>query len=530
MRNNYVTTPELIRAEIARVHARNSGDWQTLMRQTSESYATIQYNLAQLLAISIPNTVKHLDLEWGRGTGKTTVMATFSRRIAQDMPRGCGQWVVPTYQKFLTEIIPAFIHSMEMQGLYKDLHYFIGRKPPAAWRWPEPYKPPLRYDNFVTMWTGFGFYLLSQDVPGAGRGLSTDCEFADEAAMLSLKKMEENSTPSIRGSNIRALGGKRWFDFRLKATSTPLTEEGAWFIAREDQALLRPDLHQFHKANCVCNMHNLKADYLSEARRNATDDETFKAEYLNIRPRFTRGGFYALLDADRHAYRAEWRGDALYLPDAKADSRGDGDVRTDQRLILGMDFGAAINSLVVCQQHGNEFRALRNFFSKGSAGETQDDCIGAFCQHYKPHEKREIWFMYDATGNHATGNTKQSKAEQAAQLLRDRGWSVRMMTVYGTNPRHFEKYRLWERIFEEKDPRLPVFRINRDHAKECFISMSRAKSKKGPNGEIKKWKGQERVNNPNRELATDLSDAVDNPVFVLYSQIMQNSWTGDLPG
>lgn len=529
IQNNYPTTPDLIRAEIERLHARNSGDWQSLARQSSGSYHPIQYNFAQTVALLIPPTVKHLDLEWGRGTGKTTVFATFARRIATEMPRGCYQWVVPTYQKFLTEIIPAFIHAMEMQGLYKDLHYFIGRKPPASWKWPEPYKPPMKYDNFVTMWTGFGFYLLSQDVPGAGRGLSTDGEFCDETAMLSLRKMDENSTPSIRGSNVRALSDKRWFDFRIKASSTPLTAEGAWFIERQDMALLRPDLHQFHRANCTVNMHNLKPDYLTEARRTATDDETFRAEFLNIRPRFTRGGFYALLNADHHAYRATWRGDAVFSPDATADCRGDGDVRSDVRLILGMDFGAAINSLVVCQQTGTEFRAVRNFFSKGSDGQTQDDCIGAFCAHYAPHECREIWFMYDATGNHTTGNTKQSKADQAATLLRERGWKVRMMTVYGTNPRHFEKYRLWERILEEKDSRLPVFRINRDHAKETYISMSRAQSRKGTTGDIKKWKGQERVDNKTREHATDLSDAVDNPVFVLYSELM-NGWSGDLPG
>ena len=135
------TTPELIRAEIERLHARNSGNWQSLMSQVDAEYKDIRYNTAQMVARLIGKAfpkVKHLDLEWGRGTGKTTVFAAFARDIARDLPRGVFQWEVPTYQKFLTEIIPAFIHSMEMQGMHKDLHYFIGRRPPAAWKWPEP--------------------------------------------------------------------------------------------------------------------------------------------------------------------------------------------------------------------------------------------------------------------------------------------------------------------------------------------------------------------------------------------------------
>ncbi len=531
MSKQYPTTAELIRAEIERLHRKGGGDWQSLLSQSAASYQPIQYNLAQMLALHIPASVKQLDLEWGRGTGKTTVFATFARRIAMEMPRGSFQWVVPTYQKFLTEIIPAFIHALEMQGLHKDLHYFIGRRPPAKWGWPEPYKPPLKYDNFITFWTGFGFHLLSQDVPGAGRGLSTDGEFADEAAMLSLRKMDEDSSPSIRGSNIRAFGNKRWFDFRLKASSTPLTEEGAWFIERQEMAMLHPDFHQFHRANCLCNMHNLKPDYLEEARRTATDFETFEAEYLNIRPRFTRGGFYALLDEGRHTYRNTWKGDLNFSPGAVADCRGDADVVPTEPLVLGMDFGAAINSLTVSQSLPGEFRTVRNFFAKGADGLTQDDVLEAFHRHFAPHQstRNEIWYMHDATGNNATGNTKLTKAKQAEAWLLEKGWKVRRMSVTGTNPRHFEKYILWERMLEEKHPRLPRFRINRDNAKETYISMSRAKQKRGLNSEIKKDKAGERSDNPRREHATDLSDALDYAVFMLFAERLKD-WGAALPG
>lgn len=523
-----MTTSELINDSIRRLHEKGGGDWQSLMREVDGRYKTISCNTAQmmvLLSADAMPTIKNIDLEWGRGTGKTTVTAALTRRIMRDLPRGVFQWEVPTYQKFLTEIIPAYIHALEMQGLYKDLHYFIGRRPPARWKWPEAYKPPVRYDNFISFYNGFGIALLSQDSPGAGRGLSTDGRFADEAVMLDPKRLEEESGPSIRGSNMKALGGKRFFNFRMMCSSTALTESGAWFTAREELAADSGGSHLFLKANCVENIKLgwLAPDYLSEAKRTSSDNMTFEAEYLNIRPKFVRGGFYGRLDESQHTYSAYNYGH--YTPDkigATADCRGDSDLIADQPLILGMDFGAAINSLIVSQQLPGEFRVLKDFFVKGMEGSTQDDLCNAFNNYYQYHPTKIIKFFYDATGNHQTGNTKMTRAQQVVQTLQQLGWRVIPMTVTGTNPRHFEKYQLWDRMLEELDPRMPRFRMNRQNAKTTLISMSRARKKTGMNGEIKKDKSSERADNPRREFATDLSDALDNPIFILFNYLMRN--------
>lgn len=531
-----MTTDQLIQEQIARLHARDSGDWQSLMRQVDNAYQKIPYNLAQTFALAIGDhlpTVKNVDLEWGRGTGKTTLLSAFVRRIMKDLERGSFQWEVPTYQKFLTEIIPAFIHGLEMQGLHKDLHYFIGRRPPAKWNWPEPYKPPARYDNFIIFYNGFGINLLSQDNAGAGRGLSTDGRIVSEAVMLNKRKLDEESGPSIRGSNVRALGGKRFFDFRIMESSTPLTESGAWFIERENLALADPAKHRFLKANCVENIKLgwLKPDYLVEGKRTTTDVVTFEAEYLNIRPRLNRGGFYALLDQERHTY-TNYDYNRHYTPDkigVKPDSRGDWDCVPGSPLMVGMDFGTAINSIVVGQHIGDEFRVLKNFFVKGSEGMVQDDACAMLCEYYEHHGCKEIRFFHDASGGFGTGHTKVSRGVQAANYFQSRGWKVIRLSFQGTNPRHAEKYRLWEVILSEKNTRLPKFRINMSNAKETFISMARAQIRKSERGEIKKWKGQERINNPNREFATDLSDALDYLVFTVFNQLSRD-FGAPLPG
>jgi len=531
-----MTTPELIQSRIADLHQKGGQDWQSLMRDVDGKYQQIRYNTAQMLALLVGDalpTVKKLDLEWGRGTGKTTVLAAFTRRIARDLPRGVFQWEVPTYQKFLTEIIPAFIHGLEMQGLYKDLHYFIGRRPPARWAWPEPYKPPVRYDNFITFWTGFGVVLLSQDNPGAGRGLSTDGRLASEATMLNKQKLDEESGPAIRGSNVKALGGKRYFDFRIMESSTPLVETGAWFVEQEELARAAPERRHFLRSNCVesVKLGWLKPDYLDEARRTSPDRMTFEAEYLNIRPKFVRGGFYGGLDEERHTYtRFDYTG-SLYTPDmigVHPDCRGDGDLVPTAPLTIGVDFGAAINCMTVSQQLPGEFRTLKDFYVKGAEGEMQDDLCDLFDDYYKYHTVKEIRFYHDATGNNQTGHTKLTRAQQVEKYLSAKGWKVLRLSLVGTNPRHFAKYELWRRILQEEDTRLPRFRINRQNARVTYIAMTRAKTKTAPNGEIKKDKSGERVDNPQREFATDLTDAQDNPVFMLYNQLMQD-WGAALP-
>jgi hypothetical protein len=444
----------------------------------------------------------------------------------RDLPRGVFQWEVPTYQKFLTEIIPAFIHGLEMQGIYKDLHYFIGKRPPAKWNWAEPYKPPAKYDNFVIFYNGFGINLLSQDNAGAGRGLSTDGRIVSEATMLNKRKLDEESGPSIRGSNVKELGSKRFFDFRIMESSTPLVEDGAWFVERQQMAMENPHLHRFLRANCVENIQLgwLKQDYLTEARRTTTDIITFEAEYLNIRPKLTRGGFYALLDQERHSY-TNFDYSKHYAPDrigVQADCRGDADCVPGLPLLVGMDFGTAINSIVVGQHVGKEFRILKNFFVKGAEGMAQDDACAALCDYYAEHGCKEIRFFHDASGGFGPGNIKVSRGVQAANFFQARGWKVSRLSLSGTNPRHAEKHRLWEMILEEKNERLPRFRINRQNAKETFISMARARVKRSDRGGISKWKGQERVDNKTRELATDLSDAADYLVFNMFNQLSKD--------
>lgn len=519
-----------IKAQIDRLHEQNSGDFQTLLRQIEKKRRRVQLNLPQVF--SAMATAPLQILEWARGTGKTTNYAYHISEIGREMPRSTGLFVGPSYQYILTRILPSLIQGLEMFGLYQGLHYFVGQEPPRSWRkaWQKAYQPPLQYGKYITFWNGVGIHLISQDVPGDGRALNSDWIVADEAAMLDPRKLQENTDPTLRGTRAHLFKEKKYFGWKNYTSSTPLTPEGRWFTDYEDKARRHPEKIKFISATSEHNMHNLRPGYLEDAERDAYSQLVYLAEYKNIRPKFTKDGFYALLDADRHGYN-NYDYDHYTQIGQASDCRGDADLTKGQPLILGVDWGAAINCLTVNQylRSINEYRTLKSMYVLGEDLKIQDDLFLDFHNYYQYHNSREVLLYFDNTGNLRTGNTKLTRAQQARKVLTDLGWKVRLLTTGNTNPLHEYKYLLWQAILKENLPSLPNYRINMGNCKELFVSMRNSKTVQGRNGEIKKDKSLERSGKVPRQEATDLSDANDSPIFQMFYHLLRQVNTS-LPG
>lgn len=475
---------------------------------------------------------KTLILEWGRGAGKTTIRGYRWSQILREMPRSTGMHIGPSYQFILTRIVPSLVQGLEMFGIYKDLHYFIGRQPPRSWRnaWGKAYQPPERYDKYITFWNGVGVHLISHDVPGDGRGLNTDWIDGDEAAMLDPNKLQENTDPTLRGTRKSAFEKSRYFGSRIYTSSTPIAPEGKWFTDYEEKARQDPAGIAFISATCRHNLHNLRAGYLEEARKNAYSEWVYLAEYENVRPRFTKDSFYALLNPDLHLY-SNYDYGYYDMPDKHVDCRGDADLVAGQPIILGVDWGAAINCLTVSQhlRSLNEFRTLKDFYVLGEDQKIQDDLFRDFARYYEHHNTKKLYLYFDNTGNVRTGNTRMTRAEQARKILREQGWEVSILTTGNTNPLHELKYLLWQAILREEDQRFPRFRINKHNARHLYISMKHARTTQGRRGEIKKDKSSERSSKIPRQEATDLSDAMDSPIFQMFHTLLRQH-SGGLPG
>lgn len=508
----------LIKAAVERLNERGGSDWQSLMKSVGGRVRPLEYNYAQLLthvAIQRHKTVSNI---WGRGTGKTTSLGDTLKQLVASMPRAVGAFVAPTYQFFLTRIIPSLVQGLEMQGLYQNLHYFVGRRPPKSWNWPEPYQPPLKYDHFVIFFNGFGFHLVSQDIPGDGRGLNIDFVLTDESALLDKQKLDETVAPALRGSS-KVFERSPFWGLTVHHTSMPVTAKGRWLFDLEEAQREDPRLKTI-MADARLNAHNLMPGYL-ESEKSKTLPWLYEAEYLNIRPRQVENGFYALLDERAHGY-VNYNYSFWSKPGQKGDCRGDSDLVPERPLVLGVDWGVVIASLVATQSVPGELRALKSMFVLADNRETQEDLAAHFCDYYQYHPTKQVYLWYDHTGNIRSTDARLTKAEQFALHLRQRGWVVQLMTRGGRNPEHEKKQYVWERILCEDDASLPRFRCNTMNARDLWTSMSNAQVIRGSSGEIKKDKGSERRKGANarRQEATDLSDALDTVVFGMFADIV----------
>ena len=149
----------------------------------------LEFNRPQLrFIVSQP---KEANSVWSRATGKSSLIAWLMHLIAQQMPRSAWALVGSTYMQILTRTLPSTIGSLERIGYVKDVHYFIGRRPPPSWNWPTPYEPPVKFDHFISFYTGASFHLVSQDKGGgSSRGLNIDGIIADESLLLDKERFD----------------------------------------------------------------------------------------------------------------------------------------------------------------------------------------------------------------------------------------------------------------------------------------------------------------------------------------------------
>lgn len=394
----------------------------------------ITYNLPQLVASQAFQP--EINLEWGRGTGKTTYSGRHLTDLVVQMPRSSGIIVGETYQQILTRTLPSTIAGLEQHGLIKDLHFFVGKRPPAGWDWPEPYQPPLKYDYCITFWNGACAHFVSQDRPGSGRGLNADWVIGDEAAILDKNKLDTDVLASNRGNlnQIAHYPDGTWKYFKeiprhhsiLFMSSTPLTAKGRWFIEREQSAIMNPKKVFFSKANGYYNLENLGHEWF-DTMRDMMPDFIYDAEILNKRIKRIEDGFYPELDEAKHQYTTihdEEETKGIYVRSTSEDSSTDLDCHPDLPLHLGVDWGAGINCLPVGQFFELEqvFKFINSMFV--TYPKILDDLALAFCAYYRTHSNKRVFLWYDNSGNTKQANSKKTYAEQFKDILKRKGWAV----------------------------------------------------------------------------------------------------------
>tara|TARA_R110000850_G_scaffold277151_1_gene424858 strand:- start:50011 stop:51507 length:1497 start_codon:yes stop_codon:yes gene_type:complete len=475
-----------------------------------------------MVALAIRLGKNKIYLEWGRGSGKSTILGYIIKELCKQMPRACFTLVGETYMQVLSVTLKSAKAGMEMFGLYEDIDYVVGKSGKSK-GFVMPFERPDKWHNIIHFSNGCIIQLVSLENKNSGRGLNSYAEIGDEAALFDKEKLFVNVSITNRAGR-KQFPNASLLNAEIYMSSTPLTSKGKWFTNMEKEAAANPKEYAYIKANAYSNKENLPEDYFIKMRKNAPTALYYRAEILNIRPSEIKDGFYAQLSPQKHYYKT-------YIeesPNIKASTavdyqftcEYDTDLDRDAPLIISLDFGV-FNSLSVHQRNGREHRVLKSFYVL-SPKILADLLEEQFIPYYKAQRNRRIEFYFGHDGNNRQANSKKTLAQEAADILRKAKFKVNLRSK-GKAPTHMEKYIVINTLLKESNAELPVIRINERNNQDLIVSLENATVKEGGTTALHKDKSSEKSNVIKQQHATHLSDTFDIPIYELYQQITLRS-------
>lgn len=354
---------------------------------------------------------------WGRGTGKSFIVAWDINLTIQTMPRSLISVTGQTFGQLLTRTLPSTFKMMDKMGYKQHMsakdpgNYVINRKPPDSFI--SPYEKIMKFDNFISFSNGNGLLLLSQDRAGSSRGPSVDYEILDEALTIDKKRYDEETSPTNRGNEdifgTRSANPIPWHHGFHYSSSMPYTAEQKWLLELGDyyekergirlfeiwNKIVRLQLELlecasekefeqiwnetirlkqeiapfvskagtlFTLANAFDNIHNVGFSYIKREYQKQTL-LTFLIEIMNMVIDKVEDCYYPL--AERHIYYNATNDS--YIRDVaenchfdwnrleEKDCLYDADCDTNKPLELSFDWGARISLMTVSQERNFDF-------------------------------------------------------------------------------------------------------------------------------------------------------------------------------
>lgn len=484
----------------------------------------------------------------GRRFGKTHgVAAPWLLRNTQHMPGSAVGIVCATFQQALTRTLPGTFYALEEMGYKRNLHYYVGVKPPKSAGFAKPLREPVSYDRVISWYNGTVWYLISQDVPGSANSLTLQSVMGDEAKFLDFEKLKSEVFPA-NGGHPGPWRGCPWLNSMLFMSDMPTGKRGSWFMTYEDKATpeiiqaielclqeiyrlsstgsltpyqerqlaeyrrdlaaLRSEAVLYLECSSIENVMVIGEKYIREMKR-TLPPLVFLTSILCIKPGKLKGGFYPGL-TDSHIY-TDFNNAHLELVGydfkraERLDCKQDADLIKGQPICVAFDYNANINWLVCGQTVGRKMRTLKSFYVKyeRKLRELVDD----FCEYYAAHDCREVVYYYDSTalGNNYAVNDKDFASTVCDQFFQN-GWSVERKYV-GSPMKHTDKYHLIHEGFNGHSENL-MPEINEQHNEALLIAMRSAGVRIGPNG-FEKDKSGEKYAETEEDLMQYRTDGTD---------------------
>jgi hypothetical protein len=532
--------------------------------------AQLYMNKAQIRAMLVR---AHIEIDiWGRGTGKSE--GVIAERIVHNtfaMPRSKGILIAPTYMHALVNVLPNVLEMWKRMGYHRDLHYFIGRKPPASWNWPTPLNNPLSPKHAIFWFNGSCQVIVSQDRAFNAAGPSVDYIIGDEAKHLNYDKLSE--TFQTNRGNRQFFGDRSEHHSIVFTTDMPNSPKAKWLFDYEqhmdekavelvlgiqselidlharifsvgpsrrlkiqsrinklNKALnaIRKDLTYFSVCSSLENIDVLGLDYIKEQKRTLTPQK-FDMSILGKRLKKIEGGFYAALDENEHYYvnpNYELI-DSLsfdFNSIRNRDCRMDDDLLADQPLDIGMDYNAAINSMVVGQQQGDDYAIVNFLFVKSP--DLLDAVVKKFCNYYKHYKTKVVNYYYNHTAVGRDAARDYAFCDKVMEILSSKGWSVNDQYT-GRAPGHDTLFNDINNALKGNTP-APRVRINSINCADLIVSLENAGVRQGRSG-FEKDKSSEKSTIIPPEHATHPSEAFDTLYWARHMDMFDSAGHDFIP-
>ena len=490
----------------------------------------------------------------GRRLGKSEGPGSYRTARPAYMLKGSSGFIAgKSFAKLLDHMLPGILSGWAKFGFVEGEDYVVCKTPPAHFK--RPLMPPQRYDHYISFKWGSGIHLISFDHTSTSNALTTDWGLIDEAKQIDPDRVRAelfktmNGHRSVRINDTTQWGdlpehlmltvlsdayiGKhdfKWIDDFKKDTCSDAELYKLLLLVDEvqktgDKALeryvweLQKKYTYYMEAGTEENLALLGIDYFRMQARNSKPLE-LRTSLFNEDVKEIEGGFYPLLDESIHSYtakdynRIELIGISKYLNTKQKTCVLDTDLKPHLPIKLAVDYGSTHSWCVAQQKHSNIYWTLKQFWS--DSPKTFADMISDFCDYYEPHRKNNNTVeLYDDPAGHKKNTEQKRDVDKVIATLRHRGWKVVHKNPKNTYIPHRLKYRIWEKVLDERperDQRFPKYRHNINNAYEAYYSMSKAPIKLSRKDEFEKDKDSERDTNLPQWKATHLSDCVDMPM------------------
>ena len=525
---------------------------------TDEQQKTTYLNRAQQTALAVAANTEVLicSRRFGKSFG---VISRRIKRNVQMMPGSTGAFVASSYKQARTRTLPAALSGLQEAGFIENIHYVIGKRPPAKLGFAKPLVPVQNYEDVVTFYNGTQMIIISQDVKMSSNSLTLDWIIADEAKGLNSDKLKDETFPA-NGGTMRYFANCPWHHSMVFVSDMPVLKSARWLLNYREKATpeitdailgllqlrwtvvhewqdgpqkqeriqkidrLLGDLRKvavFYKEWSIFeNIDVVGLDYVKRAKRDLPP-LVFQTSILSKRIEKLSDGFYPNFRESLHTYIAT-NNDmvkaqlALGLRPSEWGAITDGDLDFKAPISVAFDYNANINWLVAGQKDGSLLRVVKSFYVKYNR--KLRELVDDFCDYYRAHLTKEVIFYYDTTAlgsNYAV--SKDDFKSVIIEQFRKHGWKVTGKFIGKPLP-HNQKYNIINDCFRGAKHLMPVF--NKENNEALLTAITLAEVDISPLG-FHKQKGGEKLaesDDDPLEFRTDGTDAFDTLLLgnVLY--------------